>query len=182
MRIKTSTGGIEPGPEAAVLYLRTVLGEVGGVMMEMSRMRSAGAVVCLWEAKTLGARLYFARGLAGDMDLAVTSLPSIEEVKPLINRSLAIYYYEGLRQYAMTRAALQKKDFKNSQELSLVKIFDFLKINNKIKIKFAEVNKRKYHSKISKSEKNLLYEIYKNDITKTEKILDWDCSDWKDLK
>ena len=77
---------------------------------------------------------------------------------------------------------IKYEDFKNSQELSLVKIFDFLKINNKIKIKFAEVHKRKYHSKISKSEKNLLYEIYKDDITKTEKILDWDCSDWKDLK
>ena len=37
---------------------------------------------------------------------------------------------------------IKYEDFKNSQELSLVKIFDFLKINNKIKIKFAEVHKR----------------------------------------
>jgi hypothetical protein len=76
---------------------------------------------------------------------------------------------------------IKYEDFKYSPQSTLLKVFDFLNINNQIKIQLTEVHKRKYQRKISEVEKNILYEIYKKDIIKTEKLLNWDCSDWKDF-
>ena len=103
--------------------------EISGVPLGQGRLRAQGKVLLLWEGKTLPARLYMARGREGDAEEMVKSLPAKETVKPLINKTLAVYYYEGLRQYAMTRWALGRKDFEVSQEYLQATAHTYMQMN-----------------------------------------------------
>ena len=48
-----------------------------------------------------------------------------------------------------------------------------------VEIKYKYVGKQSYEEKINKEDFIFLKELFFYDICETEKLLNWDCSDWK---
>ena len=91
--------------EAMKIALRLAKLEVVG-----ERLGSAGANLVVWEARTLPARLYLARGWKGDFELAIQSLPGKDDPGLFPERTLSIFFLEGLRQYLEVRRSLELGD------------------------------------------------------------------------
>jgi hypothetical protein len=60
-------------------------------------------------------------------------------------------------------------------------VFTFLGVPPLAKVKNEEQNRIPYERRISSEERRYLYRFYKEDIARLEKLLDWDCSDWKQV-
>lgn len=103
------------------LYLATVMHSRGrfeeamaiakklaALQVDGNRLGAAGANLVVWEARTLPARLYLARGWKGDFDLAIASLPAKDDPQLFVGRTLSLYYLEGLRQYLGVRRKLEQ--------------------------------------------------------------------------
>jgi hypothetical protein len=58
-------------------------------------------------------------------------------------------------------------------------VFSFLGVKLLTKVKNREQNRIPYDRKLTSEERRYLYELYQEDISKLEKLLNWDCSDWK---
>ena len=89
--------------------------------VDSARLGSKGASLLVWEAKTLPARLYVARGQEGDFTRAIASLPGkndpfLEEIK---ERTLSVFYLECLMQYLECRQALEKGEADIAQQKAL---------------------------------------------------------------
>ncbi len=89
--------------------------------VDSARLGSKGASLLVWEAKTLPARLYVARGKEGDFTRAISSLPGkndpfLEEIK---ERTLSVFYLECLMQYLECRQALEKGESDIAQQKAL---------------------------------------------------------------
>ncbi|KXX70418.1 sulfotransferase [Flammeovirga sp. SJP92] len=75
---------------------------------------------------------------------------------------------------------IKYETFKTDQEFQLRNIFDFLGVDSDSY--FFEkkiVHERKKHSFVEPSIRNMLIELYQEDISKLEATLMWDCNDWK---
>ena len=59
------------------------------------------------------------------------------------------------------------------------KIFAFLGVPPFPRLKNREENVINYARQMTQSEREYLFSVFQNDIGKLEKLLDWDCSDWK---
>ena len=57
--------------------------------------------------------------------------------------------------------------------------FDFLSVPPFSRLKNREENIINYARSMTQSEREYLFSIFQNDIAKLEKLLGWDCSDWK---
>lgn len=94
------------------------------------------------------------------------------------------FYSEQIRRYKRyfkdeQMLFLKYEEFSRSQPEYLKEIFEFLGVEvDKIKFKELTANKINYARKINDKEKEYLKEIFKNDISEVERLLDWDCSDW----
>lgn len=73
--------------------------ELAGLKVEAERLGSDGANLVVWEGRTLPARLYLARGKAGDFAKAIATLPGKDDPQLFKDRTLSVFYLEGLRQY-----------------------------------------------------------------------------------
>ncbi len=69
-------------------------------------------------------------------------------------------------------------DFCNDPNSIFKSIFEFLKISQ-VEIKSKYVGKQSYAGEINKEDFEFLKELFFYDICETEKLLNWDCSDWK---
>ena len=78
------------------------------------RLSSAGANLILWEANTMAARLYLARGLPGDMEKAIATLPGVDDKQLFKERSLSVFFLEGLRQYLGGRKTIEEGDLEKA--------------------------------------------------------------------
>ena len=58
-------------------------------------------------------------------------------------------------------------------------IFDFLGIERKSRLKNKQRNVGSYSRKLSAEEREYAAAIFDEDIAKIEKLLDWDCADWR---
>ena len=58
-------------------------------------------------------------------------------------------------------------------------VFRFLGVTPLEKIKNREQNRIVYERRITAKERSYLYDLYKDDIARLERLLSWDCSDWK---
>ncbi len=59
--------------------------------------------------------------------------------------------------------------------------FAFLGVKPLTKVKNREQNRIPYERKITSEERKYLYGLYQEDIARLEKLLNWDCSDWKQV-
>ena len=60
-------------------------------------------------------------------------------------------------------------------------VFTFLGVPPLAKVKNEEQNRIPYERRISSEERRYLYRFYEEDIARLEKLLNWDCSDWKQV-
>ena len=84
-----STGDFDTAVAAAEAVAATPLAP--------ERARSEGVRCALWEAKTLPARLFMARGQAGDTARAIASLPAPDTIKPFHGGCLDHWGIDGIR-------------------------------------------------------------------------------------
>lgn len=70
------------------------------------RLASEGGNVVMWDARTLPARVYLARGWASDYEAAAASFPEAGDEQLFMGRTLSIFYLEGLRQFVEGRKTL----------------------------------------------------------------------------
>lgn len=82
--------------------------------VEEDRLGSAGANMLLWEGNTLAARLYLARGQPGDMAKAIATFPGKDDKRLFKDRTLSIFYLEGLRQYLGGRQAIEEGNIEDA--------------------------------------------------------------------
>ncbi len=79
--------------------------------LDTSRPAAAGTRQLLWEAKTLPPRILLRRGLKDDSAKALESLPSTEEIKPFLGKSLAYWWIDGLRIALETQRLLDTQEY-----------------------------------------------------------------------
>ena len=60
-------------------------------------------------------------------------------------------------------------------------IFTFLTVKPLTKVKNRQQNRIPYEREITAEEKKYLYGLYHEDIARLEELLNWDCSDWKQV-
>jgi len=70
-----------------------------------------------------------------------------------------------------------RKDYRRVTD----KVFSFLGVPPFPQLKNREENVVNYARRMTQSEREYLYSIFQDDIAKLEKLLGWDCSDWKPL-
>jgi tetratricopeptide (TPR) repeat protein len=71
--------------------------KLANTTVDSQRPAAPGTRQLLWEGKTLPARVLLRRGLKGDSAKALASLPSPEEMKPFLGKSLSYWWIDGLR-------------------------------------------------------------------------------------
>lgn len=71
--------------------------KIANTAADSSRPAALGTRELLWNAKTLPARVLLRRGDKGDSAKALASLPTPDEVKPFVGKSLSYWWMDGLR-------------------------------------------------------------------------------------
>jgi len=84
--------------------------ELAALKVESKRLNSAGANLVVWNARTLPARIYLARGWESDFSAAAESFPKAGDEQLFIGRTISVFYLEGLRQYIEGRKSLVNGD------------------------------------------------------------------------
>ncbi|NNC88596.1 MAG: hypothetical protein HKN82_09085 [Akkermansiaceae bacterium] len=82
--------------------------EMAALQIDEKRFGSPGADLVLWEARTLPARLYAARGWEADFDAGIASLPAKDDPQLFRERTMSIFYLEAMRQYLGSRRELHR--------------------------------------------------------------------------
>ena len=89
---------------------------VAATPIDAKRYASPGARLLLWDAKTLPARILLHRGLRGNANEALHSLPDPAEIKDTRRQSLAYWWIDGLRFALEARRLIDEEKYKEAQE------------------------------------------------------------------
>jgi len=73
------------------------------------------------------------------------------------------------------------ENFRRDARRMLDAVCDFLDVEPLKKLNNVETGSTPYGRKMGAGERQYLVDLYRNDIDRLEKLLDWDCSDWKKL-
>lgn len=74
---------------------------------------------------------------------------------------------------------LRHEDLKRAPNDTIRKVTDFLDVEPFRTVRPKEIHRIEYKRKMTSEEKRLLLKIYCNEIAEIERLLDWDCSDWR---
>ncbi len=85
--------------------------QIAATPLDPTRLSSPGTRVLLWDAKSLPARILLRRGLVGNANEALHSLPAPKDIKPTRQTSLAYWWLDGLRFALEARRLIDIKDF-----------------------------------------------------------------------
>jgi Sulfotransferase domain len=72
------------------------------------------------------------------------------------------------------------EEFRKNQPAVLDSIFTFIGVKPLGKIRNKERNPIPYQREITGTERRYIYKLFRKDIARLEKLLGWDCSDWKE--
>lgn len=90
---------------------------IAATPLDPNRLSSPGDRLLLWDAKTLPARILLHRGLHGNADEAMHSLPTPEEIKNTHSASLAFWWIDGLRFALEARRLIDAGKDKDAQDV-----------------------------------------------------------------
>lgn len=90
---------------------------VASTPLDPKRLSSPGCRLLLWDAETLPARILLHRGLRGNADEALHSLPSPGDIKNTHSASLAFWWIDGLRFALEARRLIDNGKFSEAQEV-----------------------------------------------------------------
>ena len=71
------------------------------------------------------------------------------------------------------------EDFRRNARNTLDAVCDFLSVEPLKILNNVETGSTPYARKMTGSERQYLFDLYRRDIERLEKLLGWDCSDWK---
>src|SRR6266700_3883077 len=71
------------------------------------------------------------------------------------------------------------EEFKDKQRETLVSIFSFLRLEPLRSVRSKDRNVVPYERAMNWEERIFLYHLFADDIARLERMLSWDCSDWK---
>jgi len=91
--------------------------QVAATPLPPKRLASPGARLLLWDAKTLPARVLLHRGLRGNANEALHSLPTPDEMKNTRDSSLAYWWVDGLRFALEARRLLDEEKVGEAQQV-----------------------------------------------------------------
>lgn len=91
--------------------------QVAATPVSKDRGASPGARLLLWDAKTLPARVLLHRGLRGNADEALHSLPKPADIKNTHQTSLAYWWIDGLRLALEARRLIDGKEMTTAKEV-----------------------------------------------------------------
>jgi tetratricopeptide (TPR) repeat protein len=91
--------------------------QVAGTPFPKTRPASPGARLLLWEAKSLPARVLLHRGLRGNANEALNSLPAPKDTLDTHTTSLAFWWIDGLRLALEARRLLDEGKISEAQEV-----------------------------------------------------------------
>ncbi len=91
--------------------------QVAATPLPPKRTASPGARLLLWDAKTLPARVLLHRGLRGNANEALHSLPTPDEIKNTRDASLAYWWIDGLRFALEARRLLDEGKVGEAQQV-----------------------------------------------------------------
>lgn len=91
--------------------------QIASTPLDPQRLASPGARLLLWDAKTLPARILLHRGLRGNADEALHSLPAPEEIKVTHSQSLAYWWIDGLRFALEARRLIDDGNFDEARNV-----------------------------------------------------------------
>jgi hypothetical protein len=74
---------------------------------------------------------------------------------------------------------IKYENFRTDPSPVLDRVFDFLGVGRKSRLKNKQRNVGSYSRKLSPEEREYANGIFDEDIAKVEALLDWDCSDWR---
>jgi len=74
---------------------------------------------------------------------------------------------------------IKYEDFRADPFLLLDRMFDFLGVRRKSRLKNKQRNVGSYSRKLTSEERKYAATIFDQDIAEIEKLLEWDCSDWR---
>ncbi len=75
---------------------------------------------------------------------------------------------------------LKFEEFRRNTPEAVNRVFRFLGLAPLPKVENRQQNRIPYDRKITAEERRYLYAAYKDDIASLERLLGWDCSDWKE--
>ena len=90
---------------------------VAATPIDAKRYASPGGRLLLWDAKTLPARIMLHRGLRGNADEALHSLPDPAEIKDTRKQSLAYWWIDGLRFALEARRLIDEQKYQEAQDV-----------------------------------------------------------------
>ncbi len=73
------------------------------------------------------------------------------------------------------------EEFRANQPATMEAVFRFLGVEPLPRLRNKERNLIRYAREMTKREQQVLAEIYRDEIPKVERLLGWDCSDWKEV-
>ncbi len=73
------------------------------------------------------------------------------------------------------------EEFRKQTPETVNEVFRFLGVKPLDRIKNREQNRIPYERKITPEERQYLHGLYEEDVNQLEKLLGWDCSDWKEV-
>jgi hypothetical protein len=75
--------------------------------------------------------------------------------------------------------AIKYESFRTDPSSILDRMFDFLDVRRKSRLKSKQRNVGSYSRKLTSEEREYANGIFDEDIARVETLLDWDCSDWR---
>lgn len=91
--------------------------QIAATPLPLNRAGSAGVRLLLWDAKTMPARVLLHRGLNGNANEALNSLPTPDEIKTTHAKSLAFWWIDGLRFALEARRLIDEQKFTEAREV-----------------------------------------------------------------
>ena len=127
-------------------------------------------------------QLDFMTAIKEEHDRVKRALPFQHRIFSYVDRG---FYSEQIRSYRRyfnedQMLFIKYEEFKNDQEKWVKEVVEFLDLDtDSINYEPMVVNKRPYKVEMSQEAREYLRSIYQYDIKEVERLLGWDCSDWK---
>ncbi|MBW7470467.1 sulfotransferase domain-containing protein [Marinobacter sp. M216] len=108
-------------------------------------------------------------------------LPNQHRVYSYTDRGFYSYQLKRLWHYFSKENTLilRHEELKTSPNHTLRKVTDFLGLAPLPTVHPKEVHRIDYQSVMSQEERELLFSIFQNEIAEIERLLDWDCTNWR---
>ncbi|SDX63699.1 sulfotransferase domain-containing protein [Marinobacter mobilis] len=127
--------------------------------------------------------LSFMDAINQEASRATEALPYQHRVYSYVDRGFYSHQLRRLWRYfpKENTLILRQEDLRLNPNETLRKVSEFLGLNDFPFVRAKKIHEIQYKNEISKLEKKMLINIFKNEILEIERLLGWDCKDWSEL-